>query len=186
VAKSDWSDDAALAARIITLREAVRRDPIEAGGKRVENVDDVASIGQKILVEIAENRLARQVVAGGCRRQRVEGRRSRRVMVRKQSLKAGGTLPSARLQPVGSTKVLLRESDGGVVKRTVLAGGLRIISEQVPNARSASVGIWAGVGSRDETPQMAGSAHFLEHLLFKGTPTRSAKAVSNCRISITR
>jgi predicted Zn-dependent peptidase len=44
----------------------------------------------------------------------------------------------------------------------------------VPGARSAAVGIWVGVGSRDETPALSGASHFLEHLLFKGTPTRSA------------
>ncbi len=44
----------------------------------------------------------------------------------------------------------------------------------MPGVRSASVGIWVGVGSRDETPSVAGSSHFLEHLLFKGTRKRSA------------
>ncbi|MEY2635119.1 MAG: hypothetical protein RIS75_1059 [Actinomycetota bacterium] len=96
-------------------------------------------------------------------------------------LKAGAhsaPLPSARLQTPGTTKVLQREPDGSVVKRTVLPGGLRVITEYVPSVRSVSVGMWAGVGSRDETPAMAGSAHFLEHLLFKGTPTRDALTIS--------
>ncbi|MDQ2836543.1 MAG: insulinase family protein [Actinomycetota bacterium] len=63
---------------------------------------------------------------------------------------------------------------GGVIKRTVLPGGLRIVTEAMPGVRSASVGIWVGVGSRDEQPSVAGSSHFLEHLLFKGTRHRSA------------
>ncbi|MEO9238728.1 MAG: pitrilysin family protein, partial [Jatrophihabitantaceae bacterium] len=63
---------------------------------------------------------------------------------------------------------------GGVIKRTVLPGGLRIVTEAMPGVRSASVGIWVGVGSRDEQPSVAGSSHFLEHLLFKGTRSRSA------------
>lgn len=63
--------------------------------------------------------------------------------------------------------------DNGV-RRTVLPGGLRVVTEQVPGVRSASVGVWVGVGSRDEGPTVAGAAHFLEHLLFKATPTRSA------------
>src|SRR3978361_1303824 len=63
---------------------------------------------------------------------------------------------------------------GGGIKRTVLPGGLRIVTEAMPGVRSASVGIWVGVGSRDETPTLAGTSHFLEHLLFKGTKTRSA------------
>ena len=44
--------------------------------------------------------------------------------------------------------------------------------------RSASVGVWLGVGSRDETPRLSGACHFLEHLLFKGTPSRSALEIS--------
>ncbi|MFI5779867.1 M16 family metallopeptidase [Nocardia sp. NPDC051570] len=64
-------------------------------------------------------------------------------------------------------------ADSGV-RRTVLPGGLRVVTEHVPGVRSASIGVWVGVGSRDETPSVAGAAHFLEHLLFKATPTRSA------------
>jgi predicted Zn-dependent peptidase len=60
------------------------------------------------------------------------------------------------------------------VRRTTLPGGLRIVTEYIPSVRSASVGVWVGVGSRDEGPSVAGAAHFLEHLLFKATPTRSA------------
>ncbi len=77
-------------------------------------------------------------------------------------------------QPAGSTRTLLRESDGSVVKRTVLPTGLRIVSESVPGARSVTLGVWAGAGSRDETDRSRGAAHFLEHLLFKGTQRRSA------------
>ncbi len=65
-------------------------------------------------------------------------------------------------------------SGGGLIKRTVLPGGLRIVTEAMPGVRSASVGIWVGVGSRDESPSVAGTSHFLEHLLFKGTRHRSA------------
>ena len=56
----------------------------------------------------------------------------------------------------------------------MLPGGVRILSEQVPGARSATIGYWVAVGSRDETPATYGSTHFLEHLLFKGTTGRSA------------
>lgn len=61
-----------------------------------------------------------------------------------------------------------------VVRRTVLPGGVRILTEQVPGARSATLGFWVAVGSRDELPEHYGSTHFLEHLLFKGTTLRSA------------
>jgi predicted Zn-dependent peptidase len=64
------------------------------------------------------------------------------------------------------------------VRRTTLPGGLRVVTEFVPSVRSASVGVWVGVGSRDEGPSVAGAAHFLEHLLFKSTPTRSAVEIA--------
>jgi predicted Zn-dependent peptidase len=72
-----------------------------------------------------------------------------------------------------------RLDDGdGVVYRTVLPGGLRVITESLPAVRSASFGIWAGVGSRDEDSRHAGATHYLEHLLFKGTSRRSALEIS--------
>ena len=64
------------------------------------------------------------------------------------------------------------------VRRTVLPSGLRIVTEEVPSVRSAAIGIWANVGSRDETPAVAGASHFLEHLLFKGTTRRNALEIS--------
>jgi predicted Zn-dependent peptidase len=64
------------------------------------------------------------------------------------------------------------------VRRTVLPGGLRVVTEAMPGVRSASIGVWTGVGSRDETPGLSGASHFLEHLLFKGTASRSALDIS--------
>jgi predicted Zn-dependent peptidase len=64
------------------------------------------------------------------------------------------------------------------VRRTVLKGGLRVVTEQMPGVRSAAVGVFVQVGSRDEAAQLNGASHFLEHLLFKGTPTRSAMDIS--------
>ncbi|GAA4237060.1 putative Zn-dependent peptidase [Streptosporangium album] len=66
----------------------------------------------------------------------------------------------------------------GVVQRTVLPGGLRVVTESMPTVRSVAVGMWVGIGSRDESPEHMGSSHFLEHLLFKGTPTRDALEIS--------
>jgi len=77
------------------------------------------------------------------------------------------------------TTTLLREDDGSIVCRTVLPGGLRIITQAVPGVRSAAFGVWVTAGSRDETPAQHGSAHFLEHLLFKGTSKRSALEISS-------
>jgi predicted Zn-dependent peptidase len=68
----------------------------------------------------------------------------------------------------------------GLVRRTVLPSGVRILTEHIPGSRSATIGYWVSAGSRDElgavgsTPSRHGATHFLEHLLFKGTPTRSA------------
>jgi predicted Zn-dependent peptidase len=85
----------------------------------------------------------------------------------------------AALQKPGTTHLLLSAEDGGApVRRTVLPGGLRVVTEAMPGVRSASIGVWVGVGSRDEDPTESGASHFLEHLLFKGTPTRSALDIS--------
>ena len=78
------------------------------------------------------------------------------------------------LQRAGTTRTLSRGADGEEVRRTVLPGGLRVVTESMPGVRSAAVGVWVGVGSRDETPSLAGASHYLEHLLFKGTDRRSA------------
>src|SRR3954453_8885265 len=64
------------------------------------------------------------------------------------------------------------------VRCTTLPGGLRVVTEYIPSVHSASVGVWVGVGSRDEGATVAGAAHFLEHLLFKSTPTRSAVEIA--------
>lgn len=52
---------------------------------------------------------------------------------------------------------------------------MRVISESIPHVRSISLGIWVNVGSRDENPRINGITHFIEHMLFKGTETRTAK-----------
>ncbi len=85
---------------------------------------------------------------------------------------------AGREQRPGSTRTLTTASDGGVVRRTVLPGGLRVISESVPGVRSVAFGIWVGVGSRDETPSLSGASHYLEHLLFKGTRRRDALSIA--------
>jgi predicted Zn-dependent peptidase len=69
------------------------------------------------------------------------------------------------------------ERTGGVM-RTVLPGGLRVVTEHLPAVRSVALGIWVGVGSRDEDTAHAGATHYLEHLLFKGTSRRTALEIS--------
>jgi predicted Zn-dependent peptidase len=65
------------------------------------------------------------------------------------------------------------------VRRSVLPGGLRVVTEFLPAVRSVSLGIWVGVGSRDEDEAHAGATHYLEHLLFKGTGRRTALEISS-------
>ncbi|GLZ75611.1 peptidase M16 [Actinorhabdospora filicis] len=72
------------------------------------------------------------------------------------------------------TRTVADDPLGGTVLRTVLPGGLRIITESIPAMRSASIGVWVGIGSRDESEEFSGASHFLEHLLFKGTERRDA------------
>ena len=89
------------------------------------------------------------------------------------------SVPTAAEQEPGTTVTLLEPEGGsGLARRTVLPGGLRVVTEHIPGGRSAAFGISATTGSRDEDSAHAGSAHFLEHLLFKGTRTRSALEIS--------
>jgi predicted Zn-dependent peptidase len=76
--------------------------------------------------------------------------------------------------PLDLAELKITASGGSLVRRSVLPSGVRILSEQVPGSQSATVGFWVAVGSRDEQPVTYGSTHFLEHLLFKGTPSRTA------------
>ena len=70
-------------------------------------------------------------------------------------------------------------ADGlSTIRRSVLPGGLRVITEALPSVRSVAFGIWAGVGSCDEDLAHAGATHYLEHLLFKGTRRRTALEIS--------
>jgi len=86
--------------------------------------------------------------------------------------------PLARTQRSGTTRTLSTSADGSLVRRTVLPGGLRVVSEAMPAVRSVAFGLWAAVGSRDETPRLSGASHYLEHLLFKGTKRRDALDIS--------
>jgi predicted Zn-dependent peptidase len=61
---------------------------------------------------------------------------------------------------------------------TELGSGVRVVTEEVPSVRSVALGLWVRTGSRNETPAQAGVSHFLEHLLFKGTPRYSAIEIS--------
>lgn len=65
-----------------------------------------------------------------------------------------------------------------LVKKSTLPSGLRVVTETLPDRESISIGVWVEVGSRHESPDVAGVSHFLEHMVFKGTPTRSSKRIA--------
>jgi predicted Zn-dependent peptidase len=70
------------------------------------------------------------------------------------------------------------------IAMTTLANGVRVITEAMPHVRSVSIGIWIGAGSRRETPEQNGVSHFIEHMLFKGTASRSAEDIARSVDSI--
>ncbi len=78
-----------------------------------------------------------------------------------------------------SDSILLEGADGSLVRRSVLSSGIRLITEYVPGVLSASIGIWVDAGSRNEQGAHMGAAHYLEHLLFKGTSRRTALEISS-------
>ena len=84
----------------------------------------------------------------------------------------------ARAAAGESAAELCLVDDGALTRRSILPGGVRVITESVPGLRSTAIGMWLGVGSRDEAPGQEGSTHFLEHLLFKGTATRDAHDIA--------
>ena len=68
--------------------------------------------------------------------------------------------------------------------KTVLDNGIRVLTERVPHVRSASIGIWVSVGSSHEEPSMRGISHCIEHMLFKGTRSRSARDIAELMDSV--
>ncbi|MGA2527612.1 MAG: pitrilysin family protein [Acidimicrobiales bacterium] len=65
-----------------------------------------------------------------------------------------------------------------MITTTTLDSGITVVTESMPEVASLCVGVWVGTGSRDETPEQSGISHFLEHLLFKGTPERTAREIA--------
>ncbi len=64
------------------------------------------------------------------------------------------------------------------IRKTTLPNGLLVLTESMQHMRSVSMGVWIGTGSRDEQPTENGLSHFVEHMVFKGTKTRSAKQIA--------
>ncbi|MGZ8762612.1 MAG: M16 family metallopeptidase [Acidimicrobiia bacterium] len=70
------------------------------------------------------------------------------------------------------------------IHKTELSSGLRVVTDSLPQLRSVAVGFWVGTGARDEDDPCSGASHFLEHLLFKGTPTRTALEIAEAVESV--
>ncbi|GAA1315293.1 M16 family metallopeptidase [Brachybacterium tyrofermentans] len=85
-------------------------------------------------------------------------------------------MPSDLVFDDPASDVMLDAATG--VRRSILPGGVRLLTQTDRSVRSATIGLWLPVGSRDERPEHAGSTHVLEHLLFKGTQRRSAMDIA--------
>lgn len=65
-----------------------------------------------------------------------------------------------------------------MIKIKRLKNGIRMVTEEIEHVQSVSIGIWVKAGARDETPELSGVSHFIEHMMFKGTENRSAKQIA--------
>ncbi|WP_334109444.1 M16 family metallopeptidase [Thermodesulfitimonas autotrophica] len=65
-----------------------------------------------------------------------------------------------------------------LIRTEELPNGVTVLTEEIPHVRSVAIGVWVDVGSRDEAPEQNGISHFIEHALFKGTSTRTAKQIA--------
>src|SRR3984885_6948298 len=82
-------------------------------------------------------------------------------------------MPAMLTDDVSVTKNATRN-----IRKTVLPNGLLVLTEAMPQVRSISMGAWIGSGSRDEAPGINGISHFVEHMVFKGTTSRSTQQIA--------
>ncbi len=78
----------------------------------------------------------------------------------------------------------MKAIESATYQKTILPNGVKVITETIPYVRSVSLGLWIDVGSRDEPNQSSGISHFIEHMVFKGTQTRSASEIASCLESV--
>jgi len=74
--------------------------------------------------------------------------------------------------------VIDKRGGNSLINRYTCKNGVRIVLENIPTVRSVAIGVWIGTGSRNEDPTINGVSHFLEHMFFKGTKTRSARDIA--------
>src|SRR6202789_4617703 len=82
-------------------------------------------------------------------------------------------MPAMLMEDVSVTKNATRN-----IRKTLLPNGLLVLTESMPHVRSVSMGAWIGSGARDEAPEVNGVSHFVEHMVFKGTTSRSAQQIA--------
>ena len=82
-------------------------------------------------------------------------------------------MPATLTEDISVTKTASRN-----IRKTVLSNGLLVLTESMPHVRSVSIGAWIGSGSRDEALEVNGVSHFVEHMVFKGTTSRSAQQIA--------
>jgi predicted Zn-dependent peptidase len=83
------------------------------------------------------------------------------------------TLDSVAIDPSRTSR-----HDPRNIRKTTLPNGLLVLTESMPHVRSVSMGAWIGSGSRDEAPEINGISHFVEHMVFKGTTSRSTQQIA--------
>jgi predicted Zn-dependent peptidase len=93
----------------------------------------------------------------------------------------GNRCRAVRQAPARDPDSLVTQSS---IVRDVLPNGLRLLTERMPHVRSVSIGVWLARGSRHEPQEQSGIAHFVEHMLFKGTGTRSAEDIAQAIDSV--
>jgi predicted Zn-dependent peptidase len=91
---------------------------------------------------------------------------------------AASAVPVDSAEAVSATPVRPSQSAPRNIRRTVLPNGLLVLTESMPQVRSVSMGVWVNSGSRDETAPLNGMSHFVEHMVFKGTTSRSAQQIA--------
>ena len=84
---------------------------------------------------------------------------------------------SGRSTP-GSGPTILSDQAGGVLRETRLPSGIQVLTESIPSVRSAATGVWIRHGAAHESPALEGGCHLLEHMVFKGTRTRTARQIA--------
>src|SRR5262245_65067820 len=92
--------------------------------------------------------------------------------------------PDRRQTRPGERRPQTHPVSQSAIVRDVFPNGLRLLTERMPHVRSVSIGVWLARGSRHETEEQSGIAHFVEHMLFKGTGTRTAEDIAQTVDSI--